>query len=185
MLTIHEGTLEKFFRKNFSEEIRRLAVGSGGTDAAPLSPSVKSPGGYKPHLYERSMNQSVTSVLTSRPTQNGPLQLSRPTGTSPLLSPAHNILSPGISAAESQREPQSPVQLTPLQRHLAHLVRHGFNGVASRPDDDSQLSHSPPSSTTNLTGGAPGSVSIASGMGPGSIKARLSNKFGSLNFGRG
>jgi dedicator of cytokinesis protein 3 len=85
--------------------------------------------------------------------------------------------------AESQNDVQGPAQ-TPLQRHLAHLVRHGFNGVASRPDNDSHLSNSPPNSNANLPGNAPGSASIASVTGSGSIKTRLSNKFGSLNFGR-
>ena len=181
MLAIHEGTLEKLFRKNFFEEIRRLAVGDGRMDSAPLSPSVKSPGGSKPSLYERSMNQSLTSVLTSRPTQNG---FSGP--TPPPLPQPPGLLSAGISTAESQYDAQpSPAQLTPLQRHLAHLVRHGFNGVASRPDNDSHLSQSPPSSTANLPGEPLGSASTASATGSGSIKARLSNKFGSLNFGRG
>lgn len=186
MLAIHEGTLEKLFRKNFYEEIRRI-VGGGRTDAMPLSPSMKSPGGQKqPSLYERSVNQSLTSVLTSRPTQNGPLQLSRPMMlTPPPLSPPSNLLNPGMITAEGQREGQSSVQSTPLQRHLAHLVRHGFNGVASRPDNDSHLSQSPPSSNAHLAGDAPGSVSMASVTGSGSIKARLSNRFGSLSFGRG
>ena len=188
MLTIHEGTLEKLFRKNFFEEIRRLAVGNGTGDGrsgiTPVPPFVGSPGGSKPLLYERSVNQSLTSVATSRPTQNGPLQLSRPMMTPPPLSPPSGLLSPGISMTESPSDGQAPAQ-TPLQRHLAHLVRHGFNGVASRPDNDSHLSHSPPMSNANLPGNAPGSASIASVTGSGSIKTRLSNKFGSLNFGRG
>jgi len=183
MLAIHEGTLEKFFRKNFYEEIRRLAVGNGRIDGPPLSPSVKSPGTTGPSLYERSMNQSVTSVLTSRPTQNGPLQLSGP--AIPPLPPPPGLLTSGVNTAENQYDAHSPGQLTPLQRHLAHLVRHGFNGVASRPDNDSHLSQSPPSSTANLPGDPLGSASTASATGSGSIKARLSNKFGSLNFGRG
>jgi len=184
MLTIHEGTLEKLFRKNFNEEIRRLAVDNGRGDATPISPSVRSPGGSKPSLYERSMNQSLTSVSTSRPTKNGPLQLSRPTMTPPPLSPPSALLSPGISMTESQHDGNSPAQ-TPLQRHLAHLVRHGFNGLSSRPDNDSHLSRSPPSSSANLPGSFGGSASIASVTGSGSIKTRLSNKLGSLNFGRG
>ena len=179
MLTIHEGTLEKLFRRNFNEEIRRLAVGNERGDATPLSPSVKTPGGSKPSLYERSMNQSLASVSTSRPTQNGPLQLSRPMMTPPPLSPPSGLLSPGISMTDSQHDGQ-----TPLQRHLAHLVRHGFNGLASRPDNDSHLSHSPPSSSTNLPGNATGSASITSVAGSGSIRARLSNRLGNLNFGR-
>jgi len=185
MLTIHESTLEKLFRKNFNEEIRRLVVDSGRTDAAPLSPSVKSPGGSKPSLYERSVNQSLTSISTNRPTQNGPIQLSKPTMTPPPLSPPSDLLSPGISSMESQHSGYAPAQLTPLQRHLAHLVRVGFNGVASRPDNDSHLSHSPPNSAANLPGNVPGSASVESANGSGSIKKRLSNRFGSLNFGRG
>ena len=182
MLAIHEGTLEKLFRKNFYEEIRRLAVGDEKLDGAPLSPSVKSPGGSKPSLYERSMNKSLTSVLTSRPTQNGPLSGHMP----PSLPLPTGLLTAGSNTADSQYDGHSPAQLTPLQRHLAHLVRHGFNGVASRPDNDSHLSHSPPSSAAHL----PmvdhlGSTSTTSATGSGSIKARLSNKFGSLNFGRG
>lgn len=188
MLTIHEGTLEKLFRKNFFEEIRRLAVGSGivegRSDATPLPTSVGSPVASKPSLYERSANQSLASVSTSRPTQTGPLQLSRPTMTPRPLSPPSGLLSPGIGMAESLDEGQSPSQ-TPLRRHLAHLVRHGFNGVSSRPDNDSHLSQSPPSSNANLPGIAPGSASIASVTGSGSIKTRFSNKFGSLSFGRG
>lgn len=187
MLTIHEGTLEKLFRKNFSEEVRRLAIGNeiddGRSGATPLPVSTASPGGSKPSLYERTANQSLTSVATSRPTQNGPLQLSRPTMTPPPLSPP-GLLSPGISMTESQNDGHSPAQ-TPLQMHLAHLVKHGFNGVSSRPDSDSHFSHSPPTSNANFPGHAPGSASIASVTGSGSIKTRFSNKFGSLNFGRG
>ena len=185
MLTIHEGTLEKLFRKNFNEEIRRLAVGDARADATPRSPSAKSPGGAKPSLYERSVNQSLTSVATSRPTQNGPLQLSRPILTPPPLSPPSGLLSPGIGVTDSQHEGHSPAQPTLLQRNLAHLVRHGFNGVSSRPDNDSHLSQSPQSSSANLPGNTPGSASITSATGSGSIKTRLSNKFGSLSFGRG
>ena len=184
MLTIHVGTLEKLFQKNFNEEIRRLAVGSGKADAIPVSPSVKSPEGSKHSLYDRSMNQSLTSVSTSRPTQNGPLQLSRQTMTPPPLSPPSALLSPGISMTESQHEGNFPTQ-TPLQRHLAHLVKHGFNGVSSRPDDDSHLSQSPPNSSANLLGNVPGPASTTSGTGSGSIKTRLSNRFGNLSFGRG
>lgn len=184
MLTIHEGTLEKLFRKNFTEEIRRLAAGNERTDATLLTLSVKSPGVSKHSLYERSVNQSVTSVSTSRPTQDRPLQLSIPTMTPPPLSPASGLFGPGISVTENQDDEHSPTQ-TPLQRHLAHLVRHGFNGVASRPDNESHLSHSPPSSSTNLPGNATGSASITSATGSGSIKAKLSNKLGSLSFGRG
>lgn len=184
MLTIHEGTLEKLFRKNFNEEIRRLAVDNVRADCMPLPPSVRSLEGSKPSLYERSVNQSLTSVATSRPTHNGPLQLSRPMMTPPPFSPPSG-LSPGASMTESQHNRPSSAQLTPLQKHLAHLVKHGFNGVASRPDNDSHLSQSPPNSSANLPGNAPGSASIVSATGSGSIKTRLSNKFGSLNFGRG
>lgn len=83
---------------------------------------------------------------------------------------------------------------TPLQRHLAHLARHGFNGVSSGPGDngasDSFSEESPRNSVVTVSNGAPahilsGAASMtASTLGSmGSIKGRFS-KFGSLSFGR-
>jgi dedicator of cytokinesis protein 3 len=101
--------------------------------------------------------------------------------------------------------PKSPlttetVKQTPLQRHLAHLARHGINGVSSAPGEmnggnESVSAESLRESVVNVnpngTSGppAPGysGASVASTSNlvslSGSIKGRLS-RFGSLNFGR-
>lgn len=82
---------------------------------------------------------------------------------------------------------------TPLQRHLAHLARHGFNGVSSGPGDNGgsdSLSEESPRNSVVTVGNAPaatmsGAASVTtSTLGSiGSIKGRFS-KLGSLNFGR-
>lgn len=189
MLVIHEGTLEKFFRKNFTDEIRRLAV--GGMDQE-MSPSIRSQpttaatgSQYQGSVYEHSLERTISTTSTSRP-YTGPLQLSRPTLTPPPLSP-HEGLS---TSPDAMTSPTSPTQ-TPLQRHLAHLVRHGFNGVSSRPEsgDNSVNGVSPPASMVNLMGSVPmTAASISSGTGAtnaGSIKGRFSTRFGSLSFRNG
>lgn len=84
---------------------------------------------------------------------------------------------------------------TPLQRHLAHLVRHGINGVASSPGDmgggmaggsDSVSVESPDTSLVNVNSGAaePSGSSVMTSLGSlGSLKGRFS-RFGSLSFGK-
>ena len=96
----------------------------------------------------------------------------------------------GLSVAEAPWMKQ-----TPLQRHLAHLARHGFNGVSSGPGDnggsDSFSEESPRNSVVTVgnnpvpTFSGAASVAGASTLGGsiGSIKGRFS-KFSSLNFGR-
>lgn len=194
MLVIHEGTLEKFFRKNFSDEIRRLAVG-GTMDDQLMSPSIRSQpttaatgSQYQASVYAHSLQRTISTTSTSRPLQAyaSALQLSRPTMTPPPLSP-HETLPASPDALTS---PTSPSQ-TPLQRHLAHLVRHGFNGVSSSPDNGDRLMDggSPPTSMVNLSGSMLNSAaSIASATGAtsaGSIKGRFSSRFGSLSFRNG
>ncbi|KAF8919995.1 cytoplasmic protein [Mucidula mucida] len=98
-------------------------------------------------------------------------------------------LSPTINSVEIQRTVQ-----TPLQRHLAHLTRHGINGVSSGPQDSDSVSvESPEDSFVNVVGNmssvsqepAPsGSSSHMGSLGSlHSLKGRFS-RFGSLNFGR-
>ena len=88
---------------------------------------------------------------------------------------------------------------TPLQRHLAHLARHGINGLSSAPGDiggsDSLSAESPHNSFVNVGNGihATPTAQISGGsvatsyMGSigsfGSLKGRFS-RFGSLSFGR-
>jgi dedicator of cytokinesis protein 3 len=89
---------------------------------------------------------------------------------------------------------------TPLQRHLAHLARHGINGLSSAPGDliggsDSLSAESPHNSFVNVGNGIHGTpaaqmsgasvaTSYMGSMGSfGSLKGRFS-RFGSLNFSR-
>ncbi|THH28531.1 hypothetical protein EUX98_g5658 [Antrodiella citrinella] len=187
MMAFH-STLESFFRKNFQDEIQRLSVDVPPSEAAEIrqiqSPSVASP-------YQQSLNepQSAGSVKDSASGTRGqfsgtPLELARTPMDPPPLSGHSNGPLTGESASTKQ---------TPLQRHLAHLARHGFNGVASGPRDHhtSSDSISEGSQRNSYMNGAgipmnlQSSASVAgSTMGSiGSLRGRIS-KFGSLNFGR-
>ncbi|KAJ2936556.1 hypothetical protein H1R20_g537, partial [Candolleomyces eurysporus] len=189
-IPFHE-TLRKFFRKNFREEIRRLAV-DDGTDSL-VSPIARSNDAY-PTGYEGSLVRSQSSSSTARAQfMIPPLQLGRPVLTPPLESPS----------SPSYLHTATPAKQTPLQRHLAHLAKHGINAVASAPGDipasDSISTESPHNSIVNVVGGTstnhqkngsihPSATSTAgSYMGSigsfGSLRGRFS-RFGSLNFGR-
>lgn len=114
------------------------------------------------------------------------------------VGPAYN--SPALSPLSSRStndngsvEQFPQTKQTPLQRHLAHLARHGFNGVSSGPGDagGDNLSEESPRDSFIATGGIPitslsGAASISQttmGGSIGSIRGRLS-KFSSLNFAR-
>ncbi|KAJ7594838.1 C2 domain in Dock180 and Zizimin proteins-domain-containing protein [Mycena floridula] len=180
----HE-TLEKFFRKNFREEIQRLGLDGGVSD---ISPSVRA--ANLPSVYEQSISRSMSSSSTRRaPFIIPPLQLGRSGTTSASISPLSP--NPGETPTTSKQ--------TPLQKHLAHLARHGFNGVSSAPGDaggsDSLSAESPHNSFVNVGNGihstpaaqASGASVTTSHLGSlgslTSLKGRFS-RFGSLNFGR-
>ncbi|KXN90212.1 Dedicator of cytokinesis protein 3 [Leucoagaricus sp. SymC.cos] len=128
-IPFHE-TLEKFFKRNFKEEIKRLAV---------------------------EVSDSISPMPNSK-------------------------------------------QQTPLQRHLAHLARHGITGVASAPGDmvgsDSMSVDSPRNSFINVgngnnaiqstsapqVSGASVAPSFMGSVGSFSLRTRLS-RFGSITFG--
>ncbi|KAI0633627.1 cytoplasmic protein [Trametes polyzona] len=183
MLAFH-ATLEKFFRKNFSEEIRRLSVDSSpeprALDAIPTSARLPP---------TAAMPSPSYSNLSRQPLNVGPIHVG---GMTP--SASTSPLSP--RSQENGAYGDAPwMKQTPLQRHLAHLARHGFNGVSSGPGDnggsDSFSEGSPRNSVVTVGNGAPapilsGAASMtASTLGGsiGSIKGRFS-KFGSLSFGR-
>lgn len=149
------------------------------------------PSQYQGSLYEQSLQrtQSTASTMTQRPTfVIPPIQVGQP-----LLTPPHSPKTASGSSATAAVDTVPPKQ-TPLQRHLAHLARHGIHGVSSAPGEalhDSNSSDSPRGSLVHVgsvngtvpnagyvynTGASVNSVS-------GSIKGRLS-RFGSLNFGR-
>ncbi|KAJ7072473.1 hypothetical protein C8F01DRAFT_1216121 [Mycena amicta] len=187
-IPFHE-TLEKFFRKNFRDEIRRLGLAI----ADPSSPSYapRQPSHYPASTYEQSMKRSLTStVSTTKPRAPffiPPLQLGTPVMSPVPTSPRSPISPPDIA----------PLKQTPLQRHLAHLARHGINGVSSAPGDtggsDSLSAESPHNSFVNVgngvhavTGAKMSGASVATSKSFtsfGSLKDRFS-RFGSLNFGR-
>ncbi|KAJ7188388.1 hypothetical protein C8R46DRAFT_1183883 [Mycena filopes] len=188
-IPFHE-TLEKFFKKNFRDEIRRLGLEASD----PISPSLgpRQASQYPPSAYEQSVKQSMTStVSTTRPRVPffiPPLQLGRTATSPPPMSPR---------SPTSPPDAQPPARQTPLQRHLAHLARHGINGVSSAPGDtggsDSLSAESPHNSFVNVGNGVhavPGAkmsgASVATSKSFtsfGSLKGRFS-RFGSLNFGR-
>ncbi|KAJ7714176.1 C2 domain in Dock180 and Zizimin proteins-domain-containing protein [Mycena maculata] len=187
-IPFHE-TLEKFFKKNFRDEIRRLGL---DTNPDPISPSLgpRITSEYPTSAYEQSVKASTASTTRPRvPFFIPPLQLGRPVAMSPPpMSPRSPISPPDITP---------PVKQTPLQRHLAHLARHGINGVSSAPGDiggsDSLSAESPHNSFVNVGNGVhavPGAkmsgASVATSKSFtsfGSLKGRFS-RFGSLNFGR-
>ncbi|KAF7321412.1 hypothetical protein MKEN_00661700 [Mycena kentingensis (nom. inval.)] len=183
----HE-TLEKFFRKNFRDEIIRLNLDVPD----PTSPSyaARQPSQYASSPYEQSVKRSLTStVSTTKPRAPffiPPLQLGTPVMTPAPTSPRSPVSPPDVG----------PPKQTPLQRHLAHLARHGINGVSSAPGDiggsDSLSAESPHNSFVNVGNGVD-SVSGAKMSGAsvatsksftsfGSLKGRFS-RLGSLNFG--
>ncbi|RDX50021.1 cytoplasmic protein [Lentinus brumalis] len=182
MLAFH-ATLEKFFHKNFADEISRLSVDSSpeprALDAVPTSARLPP---------SAAMPSPNYTTLRTQPLNVGPIHV----GVAPSASTS-SPLSPrsqenGLPVAEAPWMKQ-----TPLQRHLAHLARHGFNGVASGPGDNGgsdSFSEESPRNSVVTVGNHPvqtfsGAASVtASTLGSiGSIKGRFS-KFGSLNFGR-
>lgn len=190
MLPFHE-TLEKFFRKNFQDEIRRLTA-DGASDQLTISSPVSRNQGVPTPLYEQnSLERSQSTTSTTRPPYVvPPLQVGHQPMSPPLLSPMvtrGTILASDLPAGSKQ---------TPLQRHLAHLARHGINGVSSAPGGDNgdaasiSIAESPHDSFVNVANGLPAAAlsnaSVANsnlGSSVGSLKGRFS-RFGSLNFGK-
>ncbi|KAH9924408.1 cytoplasmic protein [Fomitopsis serialis] len=176
MVSFH-STLEKFFHKNFGEEIQRLGLDLNAPPRPSLLASPRSGARPLPNPQDQLRPQ-----LGLMPVQVGPAY------NSPALSP---LSSRSVNDSGSVELPQN--KQTPLQRHLAHLARHGFNGVSSGPGDagGDNLSEESPRDSFIATGGIPitglsGAASVsASTMGGsmGSIRGRLS-KFSSLNFAR-
>ena len=184
MLPFHEN-LERFFYKNFTDEIRRLSVDLSPV-SGPNSPSARSlPRSSFVRIHDHARSES-TSAVSSKPSFFiPPLQLGRSVVTPPPMSP-RSLQTPTISEA--------PIRQTPLQRNLAHLARHGMHAVSSGPGDtansDSLSAGSPHGSFVNVGSGIPvastsGTSMVTSNLGNslGSLRGRIS-RLGSLNFGR-
>jgi hypothetical protein len=182
MLAFHE-TLETFFHKNFDEEIRRLSFEvptERGIPPPSLHPDAPS--------YASSMADAISIDHSSTSVNRTPFGIS-----SPPVPPLH--ITPPQSPSTSFVSPT--LQPTRLQKHIAHLTRHGMNAVASGPGEgvdsyihrtDSLSIGSPQGSFVNVTGTAGPSVinsgSLTTGSkSAGSLKGRFS-RLGSLSFGR-
>ena len=181
MLAFHE-TLETFFRKNFEEEMLRLSFDAPterGVAPPSLHPDAPS--------YASSLADAISINRSSSSANRAPFAIPSP----PV--PALHI-TPPQSPSTTSFAMQQP---TRLQKHIAHLARHGMNAVASGPGEgidgyhnrtDSLSIGSPQGSFVNVTGTAgpsvtnAGSASIA-GKSAGSLKGRFS-RLGSLSFGR-
>lgn len=187
MLGFHT-TLEGFFRKNFHEEIQRLAMdwpsGDGFISTRAHHDLDVSPH-YQMHAEQRSIDYGLPE---SSPLQRvpPPLDLRRTVSTAP------SLVSPPKDNGQSLADGLLPPKQTPLQRGLAHLARHGVNGVASSPRDTVGSDFEGGSPHDSLTNGSGGPVANLSGAASyttstigsiGSLKGRFS-RLGSLNFGR-
>jgi dedicator of cytokinesis protein 3 len=158
-----------------------------GDTASERHPS--SPSQYQPSVSGFSLKRSMSSTSTTRPPFTvPPILLSRSVAVEPAL----------LSPKSASFVTTDTVKQTPLQRHLAHLTRHGITGVSSSPGDmnngtESISAESPRGSIVNVNGGAgvpPAAgysgasvASITNTVRSGSIKGRIS-RFGSFNFGR-
>ncbi|KAH8828153.1 hypothetical protein DL96DRAFT_1602008 [Flagelloscypha sp. PMI_526] len=184
-------TLEKFFERNFKEEILRLDL---DISASPSAASPVRVNGVVSQNFSGAREDRQLAPLTIPP-----LQLGRPE----LMSPS-SPRSPGGSRPQSEM-PQTAK--TPLQRHLAHLARHGINAISAAPgegigagSDSVSVNESPHTSFVNVQNGNGTSGSInniksapmhsaasittsALGSSLGSLKDRLS-RFGSLHSWR-
>lgn len=134
MYPFHE-TLEKFFRKNFHDEIQRLPNDSNSDHfSLPASKTLSFqtyPGASDNQDARKRSISSVngqTFAITSHQFSRSAPSLYLPPSTTP----------GDLSAPRS-----------PLQRNLAHLVRYGMNGISSAPversiDLSESRSQSPP-----------------------------------------
>ncbi|KDQ57741.1 hypothetical protein JAAARDRAFT_194025 [Jaapia argillacea MUCL 33604] len=199
MLPFH-ATLEKFYRKNFHEEIQRLAMDHASETLASLNSSASSYHELQAAQYQSfspfddvPLSRTMSSTSTTRPSLN--LSLPQIATTSP-TSPVSSKVRAGKSRTEGST-PAPVTKQTPLQRHMAQLTRHGIHGVSSGLENggsDSISAGSPHDSFVNVIGGDPNvnSMFFGSGasittttthLGSASLKGRF-QRFGSLNFGR-
>lgn len=172
MLRFHQ-TMEELFRKNFLEEISRIAA-QGGFEDVPLQAYARVTDQSSHHenaSLQRSFSSSGQSSLPA---------LSLSTATPQPMSPL----------SRDHVEVASPIKRTPLQLHAAHVARHGINAVSSGWRQDivgSEAGTGSPRNSLITVGNAPsligpsGSSIVMSTVG--SIKGRFS-RFGSLKSGR-
>ena len=176
------STLLDFFKKNFQDEIQRLAAGPQALDTSLSSAEKQSTPSRRASIEQRSKGHNGTAMRQQ--ITIAPLDLGRSVTTS------------SISPPSTRENEQSPVEMamstkqTPLQRGMAHLARHGFNGVASGPRDtvDGEMSEeSPRDSFVNGSGPAVTHLSGAASITPSTVASSFRGRFsrlGSLHLGR-
>ncbi|KAI0700925.1 cytoplasmic protein [Cytidiella melzeri] len=184
MLAFHT-TLEGFFKKNFHEEIQRLAMDSPSRDAfvsARVHHALDTTAQFQVQPEQHSVDYSVQESSSLR--RPPPLDLRR------TISNGASTVAPTIPRENGRASMEGipPPKQTPLQKSLAHLARHGVHGVASSPRDTmgSDFEDAPHEYLANGSGGPITNIvgSAASTVGSmGSLKGRFS-RLGSLNFGR-
>jgi hypothetical protein len=135
--------------------------------------------------YASSLADAISINQSSSSATRAPFAIASPPVPALHITPPH---SPSLAGSATQ-------QPTRLQKHIAHLARHGMNAVASGPGEgidgyhrtDSLSIGSPQGSFVNVTGTAGPSVTNAgtsiAGKSAGSLKGRFS-RLGSLSFGR-
>lgn len=181
MLRFHQ-TLEELFRKNFAEEIQRIAA-ENGFQHLPQSSAASVRAHDQNSLYDNHSHQRSLSISSGRPSFGFPLSVG---GSS---------MSPQPISPLSSRPPVSyhheGVKRTPLQMHAAHVARHGINGVLTswRDTPSDANTGSPRDSLITVGNTGPGhsgaSVTMSTiGSSANSIKGRLSSRFGSLTRNR-
>ncbi|KAH7923945.1 hypothetical protein BV22DRAFT_1035772 [Leucogyrophana mollusca] len=186
MLPFHE-TLEKFFHKNFAEEIRRLAgehdFSRPSASSYPMTArSQDQASRYDQHSLQRSM--SISSSQRSF--------------TAPPLSLGHQDRPQPVSPQSSwgnynQMDNSSSSKQNPLRNHLAYVARHGINGLATglrETGGSDSGAGSPRDSLITVGNGATGgglsgaSVAMSTVGSMSSLKGRFS-RLGSLRHLRG
>jgi len=180
MLGFHE-TLEGFFRKNYNEEIHRLSFEVPTERGIPVSLRPPDASSYAPSLVDATSLVAPSNASANR---------------APFAIPSSHLLGPNASPPQSSAASfvGSTTQPTRLQKHIAHLTRHGMNGVASGPGEGVDGANN--RSDTVSVGSLQGSGSFVNVTGPSttnsgaslvgsksSLKGRFS-RLGSLSFVR-
>ncbi|KZT56696.1 hypothetical protein CALCODRAFT_483819 [Calocera cornea HHB12733] len=188
-------TLEKFFRKNFHEEIQRLPA----VTTAELNGVRSSPGELFSPATEVFDAMSMTSI--GQDTRKRSLSSGQVITLPPIQPVSHIPLDASMytrsSASIDARRPEEPnalalkPSLTPLQRHVAHLSRNGIQGLSAGPNDrGSEAPSSPTASTVNVVESPPSQIIPRNSSVPSlnSVKkstSRLSiSRLGTLSWGR-
>ncbi|EJD42755.1 cytoplasmic protein [Auricularia subglabra TFB-10046 SS5] len=141
MVPFHQ-TLERFFRRHFSDEILRLGLEEHTLPDASSTQSSRNVGPYSPSVFTESEAHGFGGTLQ----RSNSINVGRPSFSMPPASHL-SIISNGtawttttqaLSRATTMKRQhgQPPPQPSLLQRNLANLAKYGMNAVASGPGDE-------------------------------------------------